>query len=422
MKRSLFLSLLLVCFFLVLLLPSIACGQLRKSILWNTTQTTGAAATDGQAIVWDSTLKRWVASTVSGGGGGTWGSITGTLTDQTEFTSTPTINKVPIASVTGGKLATGWIPDLSATYLPLHSKADTAGAADTATTAAKATVLATARAINGQDFDGSAPITVPINNANDTTNASYFPLFTATQGGNYAAKTLAAFTFNPSTSTLTATNFAGNASTASTATTATNATNITTAVENTETTCFPMFVTSSTPGNLPPKVDTTLTYNSNTHSLGCTTFVGALTGTASGNLTSGGALGTPASGTLSNCTGTPLLSPTHGTIASAATIYPSSDGTNTGTKVTYFTVTALAGNTVFALPPGSWNDGDKLIIRIKDNSTARALDFVTNSTVWRAGTTTALPTTTVLGKTLYTAWLYNSASSTFDLVGLSGGF
>ena len=34
-----------------------------------------------------------------------------------------------------------------------------------------------------------------------------------------------------------------------------------------------------------------------------TTFVGALTGTASGNLVAGGALGTPASGTLTNCTG-----------------------------------------------------------------------------------------------------------------------
>ena len=33
-----------------------------------------------------------------------------------------------------------------------------------------------------------------------------------------------------------------------------------------------------------------------------TTFVGALTGTASGNLVSGGALGTPSSGTLTNCT------------------------------------------------------------------------------------------------------------------------
>lgn len=65
--------------------------------------------------------------------------------------------------------------------------------------ASTATALATARAINGTNFDGTAAITVPVNNANDTTNASYFPLFTATQGGNFAAKTLSTWTFNPST-------------------------------------------------------------------------------------------------------------------------------------------------------------------------------------------------------------------------------
>lgn len=41
-------------------------------------------------------------------------------------------------------------------------------------------------------------------------------------------------------------------------------------------------------------------------SITSTTFVGALTGTASGNLVLGGALGTPSSGTLTNCTGLPV--------------------------------------------------------------------------------------------------------------------
>jgi hypothetical protein len=41
-------------------------------------------------------------------------------------------------------------------------------------------------------------------------------------------------------------------------------------------------------------------------SVSATTFTGALTGTASGNLVAGGALGTPASGTLTNCTGLPV--------------------------------------------------------------------------------------------------------------------
>ena len=75
--------------------------------------------------------------------------------------------------------------------------------------AGTATALATPRAINGQNFNGTAPITTPVNNANDATNADYFPLFTATQGGNYAAKTLSTFTFHPSTGVLTAAGFSG---------------------------------------------------------------------------------------------------------------------------------------------------------------------------------------------------------------------
>lgn len=42
------------------------------------------------------------------------------------------------------------------------------------------------------------------------------------------------------------------------------------------------------------------------NTVNATTFVGALTGTASGNLVSGGALGTPSSGTLTSCTGLPI--------------------------------------------------------------------------------------------------------------------
>ena len=85
------------------------------------------------------------------------------------------------------------------------------GNAGTATLAAAATVLATPRGINGVNFDGSAAITVPVNNADDaTTNATVYPLWTATVGGNYAAKVSSTqLTFNPSSGILTATGFAG---------------------------------------------------------------------------------------------------------------------------------------------------------------------------------------------------------------------
>ena len=51
-----------------------------------------------------------------------------------------------------------------------------------------------------------------------------------------------------------------------------------------------------------------------------TTFVGALTGTASGNLVSGGALGTPSSGTLTNCTFPTLNQNTTGNAATATNV------------------------------------------------------------------------------------------------------
>ena len=55
---------------------------------------------------------------------------------------------------------------------------------------------------------------------------------------------------------------------------------ITVANEASDTTCFVCFFTSAT-GDLGPKTNAALTYNSATSSLACTTFVGALTGNAS---------------------------------------------------------------------------------------------------------------------------------------------
>lgn len=94
---------------------------------------------------------------------------------------------------------------------------------------------------------------------------------------------------------------------------------ITSVNEATDATCFPLFVTASGTQSLQPRNNTTLTFNSSTSSLSATTFVGALTGTASGNLVSGGALGTPSSGTLTNCTFPTLNQSTTGSAASLTT-------------------------------------------------------------------------------------------------------
>jgi hypothetical protein len=107
--------------------------------------------------------------------------------------------------------------------------------------------------------------------------------------------------------------------------------NVTIANEATDTTCFPCFVTAAT-GDLQPKTNAALTFNSNTGSLAATTFVGALTGTASGNLVSGGALGTPSSGTLTNCTFPTLNQNTSGTAANLSGTPELPNGTTATTQ------------------------------------------------------------------------------------------
>ena len=101
------------------------------------------------------------------------------------------------------------------------------------------------------------------------------------------------------------------------------------------------------------------------------------------------------------------------TIASSATPTPAR-----ASKRNMFTVTALAEAATFAVPSGTPADGDTLLIRIKDNGTARALDW---NAIYRAGDT-ALPTTTVISKTMYCGFIYNSASSTWDLVAYLDNF
>ena len=96
-----------------------------------------------------------------------------------------------------------------------------------------------------------------------------------------------------------------------------------------------------------------------------------------------------------------------GTVASSATPTPDGDAND------IFTVTALAVAATFAAPTGTPTNGQKLIIRIKDDATARALAW---NAIYRAGTDVALPTTTVVSKTMYCGFIYNSADTKWDLV------
>jgi hypothetical protein len=75
-------------------------------------------------------------------------------------------------------------------------------------------------------------------------------------------------------------------------------------------------------------------------------------------------------------------------------------------------ITAQAAALALANPTGTAIPGLGMVIRIKDNGTARAISY---DTQYRAIGVT-LPTTTVLSKTLYLAMIYNSDDTKWDVV------
>lgn len=120
---------------------------------------------------------------------------------------------------------------------------------------------------------------------------------------------------------------------------------------------------------------------------------------------SGTVLGTSDTQTLTNKRVTARI----GTTASSSTPTPSADDHD------QFNVTALAANATFAAPTGTPTDGQRLLIRIKDNGTARTLGW---NAIYRAVGCT-LPTTTVISKTLYVGAIYNAADSKWDVIAVA---
>lgn len=104
---------------------------------------------------------------------------------------------------------------------------------------------------------------------------------------------------------------------------------------------------------------------------------------------------------------------TSGSVASAATITPTSDATN------QYNVTALATGATLASPSGTPVDGQKLTLRIKDNGTAQTLTWTTGSSGAYRAVGATFPSTTVAGKTLYVGCIYNSADARWDVVATS---
>lgn len=161
---------------------------------------------------------------------------------------------------------------------------------------------------------------------------------------------------------------------------------------------------------------------------GVLTALGVNTGSAGAFVVNGGVLGTPSSGTVTNLTGTAsiningtvgattantgtftLLVTGVGSVASGATITP------TAVTVNQYNVTALAVPATIAAPSGTSVDGQKLLIRLKDNGTARALTW---NAIYRVIGST-LPTTTVATKTTYVGCIYNAADAVWDVVAVT---
>jgi hypothetical protein len=95
------------------------------------------------------------------------------------------------------------------------------------------------------------------------------------------------------------------------------------------------------------------------------------------------------------------LAPRVTSITSSATPTPNADTDDV------LDITAQAAAAAFGNPTGTPVNGQKLIIRIKDNATGRALTW---GSAYVAGGV-ALPSTTVLSKILTLGFIYNTANA-----------
>lgn len=84
-----------------------------------------------------------------------------------------------------------------------------------------------------------------------------------------------------------------------------------------------------------------------------------------------------------------------------------------------YAATAQSGALTINADSGTPVDGRKIIFRFEDNGTARALTWTTGATNAFRAIGVTLPTTTVVGKTVYVGCLYNSFDSRWDAVAVS---
>ena len=103
------------------------------------------------------------------------------------------------------------------------------------------------------------------------------------------------------------------------------------------------------------------------------------------------------------------INPRTVTVADTATLTPNISADD------QFNITAQAQALTVAAPTGTPVDGNKLIIRILDNGTSRAITW--NATYTAIGTT--LPTATTINKMVYVGCIYNSTNTRWDVVAVT---
>lgn len=116
-------------------------------------------------------------------------------------------------------------------------------------------------------------------------------------------------------------------------------------------------------------------------------------------------VGTDATQTLSNKRINARVSST----ASASSVTPDVSSFD------IYAFTALAADLTINAPTGTPLNGDKLLFRILDNGTSRALNW--NGTFTAIGVT--IPTTTTINKTTYVGCIYNGAATRWDVVAVT---
>ena len=95
------------------------------------------------------------------------------------------------------------------------------------------------------------------------------------------------------------------------------------------------------------------------------------------------------------------------TVVSSATVTPTASDD-------LVVITAQAAGLTLANPTGTFVQGQSMVIRIKDNGTARSIAYGVD---YRAIGVT-LPTTTVINKTTYLGCIYNTTDTKLDIVGV----